>query len=64
MPVSNTTVAQSVPLGKEDLRAPGEIDPSIFSLRETLSGITVRDANFSEFLAELKKCGLQPGKRN
>jgi hypothetical protein len=29
----------------------------VFSLRDTLSGITVREANFGEFLAALKKFG-------
>lgn len=33
-----------------------------FSLRDTLNGITVREANFSEFLAALKQSGLQPVK--
>ncbi len=36
----------------------GEIDLSVFSLRDTLSNITVREANFSEFLTALKQSGL------
>ena len=40
----------------------GQDDSSVFSLRDTLSGITVRDANFSEFLAVLKKCGMKAAK--
>ena len=35
----------------------GEIDLSVFSLRDTLSNITVREANFSEFLSALKQFG-------
>jgi hypothetical protein len=64
MSVSNASVAQSQPSGKEDARVPGEIEMSMFSLRDTLSGITVREANFSEFLAVLKKCGVKAAKPN
>lgn len=35
----------------------GDIDLSVFSLRDTLSNITVREANFSEFLSALKLYG-------
>ncbi len=31
----------------------------MFSLRDTLSGISVRDANFSEFLAALRQHGMR-----
>ena len=62
MPVSNITVAKPTPAGKEKAPGPNESELSIFSLRDTLSGITVREANFSEFLAVLKKNGLQPEK--
>jgi hypothetical protein len=36
-----------------------EGDLGVFNLRDTLSGISVREANFSEFLAVLKQSGLQ-----
>ena len=62
MSVSNPPVAQSVPAGKQDAHVSGELEQSMFSLRDTLSGITVRDANFSEFLAVLKKCGMKAAK--
>ena len=64
MPTSNATLAQSAPIAKEDLTARVEFDQSTFSLRDTLSGITVCDANFSEFLAVLKNCGMQAVKPN
>ena len=64
MSVSSATVAQHQPSGKDDARVSGEIEMSMFNLRDTLSGITVRDANFSEFLAVLKKCGLKAAKPN
>jgi hypothetical protein len=35
----------------------GDIDLSVFNLRDTLSNITVREANFSEFLSALKQFG-------
>ena len=61
MSVSNTTIAKPMPAGKENASGSNESELSI-SLRDTLSGITVREANFSEFLAVLKKNGLQPAK--
>ena len=64
MSVSNATVAQTQPVGKESAHVPNEIELSMFSLRDTLSGITVRDANFSEFLAVLKKNGTLVAKPN
>ncbi|MDP2880878.1 MAG: hypothetical protein Q8N89_04760 [Azonexus sp.] len=42
--------------GKGSAQA-GEIDMSVFNLRDTLSNITVREANFSEFLSALKLFG-------
>jgi len=42
--------------GNGNARA-GEIDMSVFNLRDTLSNITVREANFSEFLSALKQFG-------
>lgn len=42
--------------GKGNAQA-GEIDLSVFNLRDTLSNITVREANFSEFLSALKQFG-------
>jgi len=39
-----------------------ERDLGQFSLRDTLNGISVREANFAEFLAALKQSGLQPVK--
>lgn len=44
-------------------KAAGEIDSSAFSLRDTLKGITVREANFAEFLAALKNFGAQTAKQ-
>lgn len=43
--------------GKGTVQA-GEIDLSAFNLRDTLNCITVREANFSEFLSALKQSGL------
>jgi hypothetical protein len=37
----------------------GQDEMSIFSLRDTLSGISVRDANFGEFLAALRQQGMR-----
>jgi hypothetical protein len=48
--------------GKGNAQA-GEIDLSMFSLRDTLSNITVREANFSEFLSALKQCGLHTARQ-
>lgn len=64
MSASNASVAQARPSGKEGAQASGEIELSMFNLRDTLSGITVRDANFGEFLAALKKCGIKAVKPN
>jgi hypothetical protein len=36
-----------------------EIDVAVFNLRDTLSGITVRETSFSEFLVALKQFGQQ-----
>lgn len=41
----------------------GEFDMSVFNLRDTLSSITVREANFSEFLSALKQSGLRTAGR-
>ena len=65
MSVSIAKASQSQPAGKAAGKGnahAGEIDLSVFNLRDTLSGITVRDANFSEFLAVLKKCGMKAAK--
>jgi hypothetical protein len=35
---------------------------AVFSLRDTLSGISVREANFGEFLAALKQRGMVAAK--
>lgn len=40
----------------------GDGDLGVFNLRDTLSAISVREANFAEFLAALKQSGLQPVK--
>jgi hypothetical protein len=40
----------------------GQDDGTVFSLRDTLSGISVRDANFGEFLAALKQRGMVAAK--
>lgn len=63
MSVSNATATVSKPLPSAavDTHA-GEVELAMFSLRDTLSGITVREANFGEFLAALKKFGVQAGK--
>lgn len=45
-------------LGKGDGQT-SERDFGVFNLRDTLSGISVREANFSEFLAVLKQSGLR-----
>lgn len=36
---------------------PGETELPAFDLRDTLSGITVREISFSDFLAALKQAG-------
>lgn len=48
-------------VGKGAMQA-GHDDASAFSLRDTLSGISVRDANFGEFLAALKQRGMLAAK--
>lgn len=45
-------------MGKGEAQS-GQDEMSIFSLRDTLSGISVRDANFSEFLAALRAQGTR-----
>jgi hypothetical protein len=60
MSVSNVKPSQSHSVGKSagNVHAYfGESDLSAFNLRDTLNGITVREANFSEFLAALRKFG-------
>ena len=62
MSVSTAKASQSQPAGnaagKGNAHA-GEIDLSVFNLRDTLSGITVRETSFSEFLHALKQFGQQ-----
>ncbi len=41
----------------------GDDESGAFDLRDTLKGIAVREANFTEFLAALKHFGAQAGKR-
>ena len=41
----------------------GDIEQPAFSLRDTLSGIVVRETNFSEFLVALKQFGMTPAKQ-
>ena len=48
--------------GRRDASA-GESDLAVFNLRDTLSSIIVRDANFSEFLAVLKQSGLHTARQ-
>lgn len=48
-------------MGKGEAQS-GQDEMSIFSLRDTLSGISVRDANFSEFLAVLRQRGMHAAK--
>ncbi len=40
----------------------GQDEINVFSLRDTLSGISVREANFGEFLAALKQHGTLAAK--
>ncbi len=40
----------------------GQDEINVFSLRDTLSGISVREANFGEFLAALKQRGTLAAK--
>ncbi len=40
----------------------GQDEGSFFNLRDTLSGISVRETNFGEFLAALKQRGPQGAK--
>lgn len=40
----------------------GQDDLLAFNLRDTLSGISVREANFGEFLAAMKQRGLLAGR--
>lgn len=40
----------------------GENDLGTFNLRDTLSGIVVREGSFNEFLAALKNSGPQTAK--
>jgi len=62
MSVSSVKPSQSQSASKRDAHA-SENDLSVFNLRDTLSGITVRDANFSEFLSALKKFGMHTARR-
>ncbi|MCG2578006.1 hypothetical protein LZ012_13510 [Dechloromonas sp. XY25] len=48
-------------VGKGEAQS-GQDEMSIFSLRDTLSGISVREANFSEFLAALRQQGMHAAK--
>ena len=41
----------------------GEMDLAVFNLRDTLSGIVVREANFGEFLSALKQFGMHTAKQ-
>lgn len=62
MPISPTPVFPSqtnrTAAGKVSTHG-GEGDLGAFNLRDTLSGIVVREANFGEFLAALKNFGAQ-----
>lgn len=49
------------PASQDNGRA-GVDEMTLFSLRDTLDAISVREANFSEFLAALKRFGGHPGK--
>ncbi len=40
----------------------GDGEMAVFSLRDTLNSIKVREANFSEFLQALKEFGPPPAK--
>lgn len=44
-------------VGKRVLQS-GQDDINVFNLRDTLSGISVREANFGEFLAVMKQRGM------
>ncbi len=65
MSVSNITTAKQMSAGKRrDARLSGGSEMSKFDLRDTLNGIVVRDANFSEFLVAMKKFGMLAAKSN
>lgn len=48
-------------VGKSVMQS-GQDEIGIFSLRDTLSGISVREANFGEFLAAMKQRGMLAAK--
>jgi hypothetical protein len=48
--------------GKGSMHA-GDSELSAFNLRDTLSGIIVRETNFNEFLAVLKQFGMNTAKQ-
>lgn len=48
-------------LGKGVVKS-GHDEPNVFNLRDTLTGISVREANFGEFLAALKQRGMHGAK--
>lgn len=63
MSVSTTKASHNQSAGKAAGKAGvqgGDGDFGAFSLRDTLNGIVVREANFGEFLAALKSFGMQP----
>lgn len=60
MSVPSAKSPQADPVGKtanQGSSLASEIDLSGFSLRDTLSGISVRETSFSEFLSALKTFG-------
>ncbi|MDE2441097.1 MAG: hypothetical protein KGP14_08730 [Betaproteobacteria bacterium] len=65
MSATHSKILRSQPanaaMGKIEAQS-GRDEMSVFNLRETLNGISVRDANFSEFLAALRQHGMRPAK--
>jgi len=52
----------SAAIGKGVVQS-GQDEFNVFNLRDTLSGISVREANFGEFLAAMKQRGMLATKR-
>lgn len=48
-------------VGKSVMQS-GQDEIGVFSLRDTLNGISVREANFGEFLAAMKQRGMLAAK--
>lgn len=55
---SKTLRPQPADAAGKSVMQSGQDEIGAFSLRDTLSGISVREANFGEFLAAMKQCGM------